>query len=173
MTMRELLRELPAGLPADCLLARIKGRRSFLVQDWERLLLAPAPLATLASAPWRPAASGAEDWPHQALQQEYFWVFAHMEEELRRATAPFFWLAEVRTLAIAIRLLSSGETELDDLLSTSLLANPIRKRLRQADDAAAAVAGLAQLLATIAPAFRDLGVLYRRDGAGALEAALT
>ena len=173
MTMRELLRDLPAGLPADALLARIKGRRSFLVQDWERLLLAPAPLAALAPAPWRPAASGTEERPRLALQQEYFWVFAHMEEKLRRATAHFFWLAEVRTLAIAIRFLRSEVTEQSPLLETSLLSNPLRELLRQATDATAAVTGLTKFLVGIDPVFSELSDIYQRDGAGGLEAALT
>jgi len=172
MTMRELLRALPAGLPADPLLARIKGRRSFLVQNWERLLLAPVPLAALPPAPWRAATSGAEDGPRQAVQQEYYWVFSHMEEELRRAMSPFFWLAEVRTLAIAIRFLNSGE-EVDPLFVASLLANPLRELLRQANDGVAAVAGVAHLLAGLDPAFRELSAIYRRDDSGALEAALT
>jgi hypothetical protein len=171
--MRSLLRDLPAGLPADALLARIKGRRSFLVRDWERLLLAPTPLANLAPAPWRPRASDGVEWPRQAVQQEYYWVFAHMDEELRRALAPFFWLAEVRTLAIAIRLLSSGVTEIDQLFSACLLAKPFRDLLRQSASGAAAVDGVANLLAGIDPAFRELSAVYHRDGAGALEAALT
>ena len=172
MTMRELLRDVPPGLPADALLARIKGRRSFLVQDWERLLLAPAPLASLAPTPWRPTASGAEDWPRQAVQHEYSWVFAHMDEELRCATAPFFWLAEVRTLAISLRLLNSGVTELEHLLSASLLAKPFRELRRKSSDGAAAVDGIANLLAGIDPSFSELSAIYRRDGVGALEAAL-
>ncbi len=172
MTMRELLRDLPAGLPADALLARIKGRRSFLVENWERLLLAPVPLANLTPAPWRAAASGVEDWPQQALQQEYYWVFARMEEELRCATAPFFWLAEVRTLAITLRLLSSGEA-VDHLLSASLLANPLRELLCQANDGAAAVESVAALLAGVDPAFRVVSAIYRSAGFGALETALT
>ena len=172
MTMRELLRALPAGLPADALLARIKGRRSFLVQNWERLLLVPAPLASLPPAPWRPQAGDGKEWPRQAVQQEYAWVFARMDEELRCATAPFFWLAEVRTLVIAIRLLSSGE-EVDRLFAASLLAKPLRDLLRQAADGAAAVTGLANHLASIDPVFSELSTIYRHDGSGALEAALT
>jgi len=172
MTMRELLRDLPAGLPADCLLARIKGRRSFLVQNWERLLLTPAPLTNLAPAPWRPRPSDDLEWARQALQQEYYWVFAHMDEELRRATAPFFWLAEVRTLAIALRGLGSGGLELDPLLAASLLAKPFRELLRQSSSAAAAVRGMTKLLSGSDRRFSDLNDIYQRDGVGALEAAL-
>lgn len=172
MTMRELLRDLPAGLPADALLARIKGRRSFLVQNWERLLLVPTPLAHLAPAPWRPRASDGDTWPHQAVQQEYYWVFAHMDEELRRALAPFFWLAEVRTLAIALRGLGSGGLELDHLLAASLLAKPFRELLRQSSSAAAAVDGVSKLLSGSDRRFSELNDIYQRDGVGALETAL-
>lgn len=172
MTIRELLRDLPSGLSADCLLARIKGRRSFLVQNWERLLLAPMPLANLAPAPWRPRASDDMEWARQALQKEYYWVFAHMDEELRRALAPFFWLAEVRTLTIALRLLDSGGLEVDSLLAASLLAKPIRELLRQSGNSAAAVNGMARLLTGSDRRFSELNDIYQRDGIGALETAL-
>jgi hypothetical protein len=172
MTMRKLLRDLPAGLSADYLLARIKGRRSFLVQNWEQLLLAPTPLANLAPAPWRPRASDDGEWARQALQQEYYWVFAHMDEELRCALAPFFWLAEVRTLVIAIRLLDSDELELDSLLSASLLAKPFRDLLRHSGSAAAAVGSMSKLLSGSDRRFSELNDIYQRDGVGALESAL-
>lgn len=87
--IRVLLRDMPFGVPADCLLARIKGRRSFLIRDWDRLLLAHQPLAALSPAPWRGADSGAEGWALRALQQEYFWAFSRMDEQLRRSTSPF------------------------------------------------------------------------------------
>lgn len=170
--MRELLRDMPAGLPADSLLTRIKGRRSFLVRDWDRLLLARPPLVTLAPAPWRPGPTGAAGWAARALQQEYFWAFSRMDEELRCATAPFFWLAEVRTLAISLRLLAKDAADLPRLLQASLLANAIKKTLQKAGSITAAVAGLAALLAGYDPRFAKLGEIYRNDGPGALETAL-
>ena len=172
VTLRGLLCDLPAGLPADCLLARIKGRRSFLVRDWDRLLLAPSPLATLAAAPWREVPADAADWAAQALQQEYYWTFARMDEELRHALAPFFWLAEVRTLAISLRLLHGGRTNLDPLLHASLLANSIKRMLREADSGATALAGVAALLCGYDRRFAALQEIDRSEGPGALEAAL-
>lgn len=166
---RKLLRDMPAGLPADCLLARIRGRRSFLVRDWDRLLLTGQPLAALSAAPWRRTAFEVKGG---ALQQEYFWVFSRMEEQLRCAMAPFFWLAELHTLAVCLRLLSGGTTDLDQLLKNSLLANNIKALLRTANGSAPAVAGLVSVLAGCDPGFARLNDIYRTSGSGGLEAAL-
>lgn len=170
--MRALLRDMPAGVPADCLLARIRGRRSFLIRDWDRLLLAHQPLAIISPAPWRGAETGTEGWALRALQREYFWAFSRMDEPLRRSTAPFFWLAELRTLSVCLRLLTGGGTNLDRLLKGSLLANSIVDLLRKADDCAQAVASLTSILARYDPDFTGLADIYRAGGSGALEAAL-
>jgi hypothetical protein len=170
--MRALLRDMPAGVPADCLLSRIRGRRAFLVRDWDRLLLARQPLAALAAAPWRETLSGAEDRVMQVLQKEYLWAFSRMDEPLRRSTAPFFWLAEVRTLAVSLRLLSGGRADLGRLLRDSLLAGDIKDLLRGSDGCAGAVAELADLLAGYDPRFARLADVYRNGGPGAVEAAL-
>jgi hypothetical protein len=170
--IRALLRDMPDGVPADCLLTRIKGRRSFLVSDWDRLLLARQPLTTLPVAPWRSAASGAEGWPQHALQHEYYWVFSCMDEQLRRSTAPFFWLAELRTLAVCLRFLTEGTMDSGRMLQDSLLANSIRELLFKAVGAAAAVEELADLLAGHDPGFAELVDFYRTGGCGEVEAAL-
>jgi hypothetical protein len=170
--MRGLLRDMPPGVPADCLLARIRGRRSFLVRDWDRQLLSRQPLASLAAAPWRQDRAGAEGWPLRALQQEYFWAFSRMDEPLRRATAPFFWLAEVHTLAVCLRLLTVSGADLSQQLQSSLLVNPVRDLLRKAADCSAAVTYLAALLARHDNRFAVLADIYRSGGPGLLEAAL-
>src|SRR5512141_2421489 len=131
--MRGLLRDMPARLPTDSLLARISGRRSFLVSDWERLLLARQPLDALPAAPWRQKTAGGRNWALDALQQEYFWAFSRMDEQLRRATAHFFWLAELRTLVNCLRLLAGAAADLAPLLRSSLLAHNIRTLLLKTD----------------------------------------
>jgi hypothetical protein len=169
--MRALLRDMPAGVPADCLLARIRGRRSFLVRDWDRLL-ARQPSAALPPAPWRWTISGAEGWALESLQQECFWVFSRMDEQLRRVMAPFFWLAELRTLAVCLRFLTGEGMVSDGLLKRSLLSNSIRGLLRKAVGCAEAAAGLEDLLAGYGPCYAGLADSYRTGGTGALEAAL-
>lgn len=170
--MRGLLRDMPARLPTDCLLARVRGRSSFLVRDWERLLLVRLPLDALPAAPWRQKPTGAQGWALSALQQEYFWAFSRMEEQLRRSTATFFWLAEVRTLSVCLRLLSGGATDLSPLLQNSLLANSIRTKLQKASGPAGAVAGLTDLLSGFDRRFKGVGEAWRTGGYGAFEAVL-
>lgn len=170
--MRGLLRDMPDGVPADCLMARIKGRRSFLIHDWDRVLLTRQPLTTLPGAPWRSAATGEEGWPHHALQREYYWAFSCMAEQERCSTAPFFWLAELRIVALCLRFLTEGTTEPSRLLRNSLLNDGIRKLLSRGDGGAAAVAELAGLLAGHEPDFAGLIDIYRTGGSGAVETAL-
>lgn len=171
--MRVLLREMPAGVPADCLLTRIRGRRSFLVCDWDRMLLARQPLTALSSAPWRESFSvGAEDQVQQVLRKEYFWVFLRMDEPQRRFAAPFFWLAEIRTLALSLRFLTRERAYIGRLLRDSLLDGSIKDLLQGSDGCAVAVAKLADLLAWHEPRFAGLLDVYRSGGPGAVEAAL-
>jgi hypothetical protein len=170
--MRELLRGYPPGVPAETLLVRIKGRRSYLVENWDRLLMAPEPLKNIAPAPWR-AARAEESGPiWQALQGEYAWVFRWMGEPLRRVTAPFFWLTELRTLGICLRYQSGGHEIGDDLLEGSLLGEPIRAALRTTGGGVGAVKQLAEILIPHAPRCAGLVDRFREGGSGAVEAAL-
>ena len=172
--MRELLRDMPVGVPDDCLLARIRGRRAFLVKEWDPLLLSPGQLAALPAAPWRPEMpSGHAGRIWRALQREYAWVWGCMEETLRRAVLPLFWLAEVRTLAIWLRRRTGGRDSGEDLLEGSLLTDGLKRKLRGATGVAAAVELLAKALVASEPAFARLPETYRRGGTGAVEETLT
>lgn len=171
--MRAALRDMPGGVPLDTLLARVRGRRAFLISDWERFMLAPDPLSGLSPAPWRTGASpGEEGWTWRPLQQEYLWVFSRMEAAMQQVFTPFFWLVEIRTLAICLRRLSGGPNRDEGGLGESLLHNGIRKMLRTAPNTAGAVERLAETLGKIDAAFSRLPEIYRFGGIGALEAAL-
>jgi hypothetical protein len=163
---------MPARLPADCLLTRIRGRRSFLIRDWERLLIARQSLETLASAPWRNGADLGQVAARRALQQEYFWAFSRMDEQMRHKTALFFWLGEVRTLAVCLRLLSGGVKNLSVPLHFSLLSNAIKEQVQKADDVAAALSGLTEILAGHDARFAGVDKAWHTGGYGALEAAI-
>lgn len=171
--MRTLLRDMPAGMPVDTMAARIRGRRSFLVHDWERVLLTSQPLAGLSAAPWRNYVSGGPDWQLRALQQEYFWAFSRMDEKTRGVTAPFFWLAEVRILAICLRLLNRAVPSLEELLRASLLSNRVRTLLCGADNSAAVMMEqLTTILSGHDPRFGGLSEAWRTGGGAATETAL-
>lgn len=170
--MRALLRDMPPGLPTDCLLARIKGRRSFLLADWERRLLTGQPMAALAPAPWRRTPPGSAGWAQGVLQEEFLWVYAGMDEQLRQATAPFFWLRELDTLALCLRLPASRSAGIGLLLQKSLLCDDIRQILLRSDGCDQALAGLIPLLARHDRRFSLLADILGKSGHGALEASL-
>lgn len=169
--MRKLLRRMPEGVPLDTLVARIRGRRSFLVAEWDRLLLKPDPLAGLPPAPWRPTPVGA-DGAGPALRRERAWLFGWLTEPLRETMAPLFWLEEIRTLAISLRCLGRDRESARPLLRESLLAPPIRSLLDSAPDRITLVERLAGFLTPLLPDAASLPEVFRAGGCGAVESAL-
>ena len=158
------------GVPRETLLARIRGRRSFLIGSWDRLLQSPEPMSGLPPAPWRPDLTVGREW--LVLQREYTRVFSWMVEPLRVAMAPFFWLTELRTVAICLRSRAGGREVDDGILRESLLSDPIRNLLHDAPDVVAAVRLLTKLLVPLGLASADLPDLFRQGGCGALERVL-
>ncbi|MDA8413626.1 MAG: V-type ATPase subunit [Desulfobacteraceae bacterium] len=171
--MRGLLRTPPEGVPTDCLISRIKARRSYLIGEWDRLLAAHEPLAGLPIAPWRqvPASAG-KDRGWQALQYEHAWAFARMTEPLREIMAPFFWLGELKQLSSCLRKLSGGQGESEQPLGESLLNSTIRDILKSASSAMSAVQRLSRNLLPYHGGFARLPEEYQKGGCGALETAL-
>lgn len=170
--MRGLLRRYPEGLPTETLVARVRGRRSFLVTAWDGLLLSPDPLADLPQAPWRREPSGGEGWVRRALQREYSWLFRRMNEPLRRVTAPIFLLEELRTINISLRAMAGGHGVDPGLLGESLMEEGVRNILARGGSAEGALAGLAARLATYAPACAELAKIRQRSGWNGVEEAL-
>jgi hypothetical protein len=95
-----------------------------------------------------------------------------MEESLRVMFTPFFWLAEVATLAICLRDLAGSRKANENVLRESLLNDTIRSMLRQQTDITTLVTDLAAVLAPHDDRFARLPELFRTGGCGALEAAL-
>jgi len=171
--MRRLLRSMGAGVPLDTLLARIRGRRAFLVSDWETLLLAADPLAVLPPAPWRRelAAGAGQSLALWAFNRESARLFGWLEEPLRRKLAPVFWLAEIPALAGRLRRIAGRRKPAGDETRETLLAKPLQRALGL-DSATAAVAGVTACLAPLERGFAALPAIYRSGGPGAVEAAL-
>ncbi|WP_298269084.1 hypothetical protein [Geobacter sp.] len=163
------------GYPADYLLARLKGRRGYLVADWEGVLAAAEPLAAIPPSPYRPPLVDATDegvWA--GLLREYGWVRRQMDEGLRRLFAPVFGCAELRTLVLALRAVEGGEKErAERLLAHSLLPRRLLHRLRGSADLAAAVAAVAEETPGAAAWRRRLGEAFRRRGVAGVEETLT
>jgi len=132
-------------VPLPYLLARIAGRRAYLVADWPPVLAAAEPLASLPPCPYRLAPEGgAEAGLRSSLQREFAWVHHQMGRGLQTIFEPFFLPLELRTLFMALRLRSKGEDghTLAGVLRFSLLSTPVKRLLLEGTDLPAILAGV-------------------------------
>lgn len=171
--MRRLLRSMGEGVPTDTLMARVKGRSSFLVQDWEPLLFSPAPLQALPAAPWRQELSPGSGYARveRALRRERERLFGWMNEPLRCLLAPLFWLEEIHLLASTIRRVAGQMGSESDALRESLLAADLKRTLATGS-VVKVLEELAARLSVIDPEFAALPGIYTGSGTAGVEAAL-
>ncbi len=150
-----LLRDIDtAGAPDDYLFARIRYRR--------------AALDTSGQGQW----AGPAD-PHRALKAEYAWVYAQLNQGMRRKLLPFFEYNELGTLIIALRYLSAGDSAaLKSQLQFSLLHPQLRKVLLGSDKITTVIRRLESLLSKRYAFLGGLTAHYLRQGPGGLEQAL-
>ncbi len=150
-----LLLEIPyAGASCDYLYARIRCRR--------------ADLST--GGLLRRARTGN---PQQALLAEYHWLYRQLDRRLRRRLLPIFEYFELRLLVVALRFLAAGDhSSLKTQLQKSLFQTKVRSILQTAEQVAAGISGLEQLLVETYPVFRNLTEVYLRQGPGGFEQAL-
>lgn len=128
--------------PPDYLAARIRGRRRYLVADWEVILSAPSPLEAVPATPGRGTlTAGGEERVWSGLLREWGWVYGEMDGKLRKTFAPVFRWLELRTLIIALRHRSAGENaKAELLLATSLLAEELKRGVREGEPSRVLVA---------------------------------
>lgn len=139
------------GFPTDYLLSRIRGRQTRLVSDWEELIARGATAATSDETIWG------------AFLHELAWLHAQMNRGLRRTFAPLFGLFEIKTIVLCLRNKAVGRTaEVERLLATSLLSEPLKEVLR----------GRADVRGTIAAVFPELEAVYAESSLQGFENAL-
>jgi len=137
----------PAELPAEALLARLRGRRStFDLADAERTELHPGAVTR--------------------------WVYQRLDRRLRKALAPFLELLAMRSLTLGLRYVLNGEPPPEALLQNSLLAEPLQKLLVVAAETEETVARIEAALQGDYPFAAGLTETYRSQGPGGLEQQL-
>ncbi len=116
-----LLANLPQrNYPTDYLLARLKGRKSLLINNWAVYLAKPIPDSLTEMEAW------------QRLLLELRWVCRQMNKELRKTMAPLFFFFELRTLILSLRYKVAGEDKKNgELLALSLLPDALRSIMQQ------------------------------------------
>ncbi len=149
------------GYPPAYLLARLCGRRSLKLFDWQHLLTTGRP-PTSEGTLWRD------------LLQEFSWVYRQLNPRRRRELAAFFGWFEIRTLALCLRHVKPRESSrIKELLEFSLLSNRLQKPLLELQETASAVSGLAGVLTSMDPCFEGLEKIFAEQGLRAFETELT
>jgi vacuolar-type H+-ATPase subunit C/Vma6 len=172
----ELLREIEdGGYPTEYLVARIQGRSAAFLTDWDALLFAPDPLASLAATTYRNIiAARAEDIPWERLAREYEWAYLQMNNALHRVFKPFFMHQELRTLFLALRYKQGNdEKRVHEVLLPSLFAKTVKTTLRDLPDVPAVLREVERVLIVMSPRFSGLEGLFLRGGLGAVEQLIT
>lgn len=168
---RDLLRvDRKSGYPAEYLLSRIRGRRSRLIRDWRAVLSSTSPADYLASPLYHGfVRERALEGLWRSLQKEYVWVFAQMDEGMRKVLAPYFLYAELRTITVCLRLLQGDKAqEIGESLADSLLGEQLKTALRE-EAPADAIGGLEDALTPLSDAFRGLAAVYGDEGLRGVE----
>jgi len=156
-----LRKEASEGFPADYLVARLRGRRANLIEQWQ-------PLLEGAQAS---VAQDEETW--HALQRELEWVYVQMNPALRQTYAPVFLLFEIKTIVLCLRNRSVRRTRnVERLLEHSLLAEPARRALSNEPDLAGAIENLTRQVPIEELRVRELANSFSESGFRGLEDTL-
>lgn len=172
----ELLRTIyNRGYPSEYLQARIRGRRVYLIADWQRIFSAANPLEAVPASPYRRALSyGSEEEVWRNLLQEFAWLYGQMDQRLRDIFSPVFIYFELRTLILCLRnKVERNDRKIEALLRHTLLAEKVQKTLTAEDGLSATVNAVAGVLAACVRRFGRLRGMYREEGLPGFERGLT
>ena len=126
-----------SGYPEEYLIARIRGRRAWLVKEWDDILSGPVSAESMLPAYYGAlAAEYAKEGVWKRMLQEFRWVYLQMNRGLRNIFSPFFLYSETKTIVLCLRHKVEKETttEAEDLLSFSLLSSEVKEVLGKESD---------------------------------------
>lgn len=157
-----LLRDIDSpGFPNDYLITRIKGRRAALITDWKAVRAHGL------------AAGIADERIWGALLSELEWLYGQMNRALRECFAPVFVLLELKTIVLCLRNKEAHRaTEIDTLLTHTLLADSIRLVLRDQPDVPASITTLVETTAEALPGLGEAATAYADRGLRGFEDSL-
>jgi len=160
------------GYPSDYLSARVRGRRIFLISEWDNALLSPDISEELMSSRYREFLS---EFSSEGIRKRYLkelhWIYYQMNRKLRDIFLPYFICSELETLLVSLRYKTeTGKaSEIKDMLEYSLLSGKIVTALKTE-------AGLPHILDMLANgsgppsrSFSGLGDVFLKDGLAGVE----
>lgn len=162
--------------PAEYLLARVRGRRVYLIRDWNSIMFHPEPLKYLMTTrygelPGKYPAEGI--WKN--LFREFHWVYNQMNRTLRHIFEPYFIYAEIKTIILCLRYKTGGGglPEIENILTFSLLSDTIKDLFSMNTDFLASLEMLEKVFASPAAGMTGLGDIFGEGGLTAVERRLT
>jgi len=163
------------GYPDEYLVARIRGRRSRFIQDWDGLVFSPDPVEYLRPTEYGESVmeySGEGAW--MFLARELKWLHAQMNNRLKNIFDPFFMYIEVETLIMCFRYKYSkkDETEPGEILRYSLLSNKIKEGILMSEDLPELLEELEKKALIPSCGAGSLKDLFLKDGLQGLEQGL-
>ncbi len=164
------------GYPAEYLVSRISGRRSRFITDWKQLVFNAAPAEYLSSSRYQGfVKEHTPDAIWSCLIKENRWLYAQMNEDLRRMFNPYFLYTELRTIFIWLRHSMQGQKtgRTTDLLKSSLLSDEIKKLFASNPDVGFAVTSLERIFLSLSEKFAGLSVKFETEGLRGLEQHIT
>ncbi len=165
-----------SGYPTEYLIARIRGRRLYLVKDWDDILSSPAPTETILPAYYRElVAEYAKEGVWKRVLKEFRWLYFQMNRRLRHTFFPFFVYSEIKTMVLCLRFKTGKETgaDIEDILSFSLLSKEVKDVLKRDADLPLILAEFERKF--LPPTDKQSGLedLFSKDGLKGVEEGLT
>jgi vacuolar-type H+-ATPase subunit C/Vma6 len=170
--MELLRRHDDKGYPSEYLLARIRGRRVHLIQDWDSVVFNSDPFAYLSSTHYGDLIS---KHSIQGVWVQFFrelqWLYNQMNRELRDLFKTLFLYFETKTILLCFRYKTGKRsgTEIEHLLYYSLLADKIKDILRTDSDIPTTLNLLNKIMLFPSGSMKELRDLFQRDGLKGIE----
>ncbi len=146
------------GFPPDYLLARLSVRKSKLFSPEQESVL-----------------SGYSPSDIQELYfREYRWVFLQLDAHMQKVFLPFFVYLELKTLITCVRFrhAEKGAQVLENLFLRSLIAKPLKKRIRKVKTVSALTSVIIAAVLDNPKTGQTVERDYRKSGMRALEKSL-
>lgn len=162
--------------PTEYLLARIRGRRVYLLREWDKILFSPDPVEYLL-----PTLYGEFITEHslggvwKRLLKEFKWVYLQMNKGLRDVFHQFFLYSEIKTLILCFRnkIREKKPAEVEHLLSFSLLSEEVKAILEMEAELPSVLEVFEKR--PLFPSIRRIGLkdVFLKDGLIGVEQKLT
>lgn len=134
-----------SGYPTEYLIARIMGRRAYLIKDWHDILMSPDRHESFLPDYYRELiAKFSREGVWNRMLKEFKWVYVQMNVTLKNVFLPFFIYAEVKTIILCLRYKTgtAHRADVEALLSYSLLSGKVKELLIKEAELAVIIAEL-------------------------------